>query len=377
MNPEQYLKINDLWDIERLKQHAQQNNVYVIQSPKFPDVVMLHYMDAVQYDNLWNTFNRMCRGLILDMKNQRVLAWPFNKFFNLDQMPETKYCNLEALGEFSTSEKLDGSMIIMFQDPNTDKLTLTTKGSLDSEHGQYANALQMPSGFWETAAVYNKTGTLIFELITKRFQIVIDYAKKGYPEGLYLIGYRDQWNDNRLASYEDLKDIASDLGVPIFKTYSFESLNTLIETAKDLPVLEEGFVLRFRDDLMVKVKGNAYLAAHRFISHLSDRNILEAVADGTATNLATLAPEEYRQDVLDKIDHFNKRVAELEKTCYTLYSEAPKDILRKDFAFWVNANVPSHFKGFMFQLLDNKPVNRKHMFKVLEEIDKIDGRTRI
>jgi len=376
MNPEQYIKIHDLWDIERLKQHAQHNHVYVIQSPKYPDVVMLHYMDAVQYDNLWTTFNRMCRGLILDMKNKHVLAWPFDKFFNLGQMPETKYDKLETLGHFDTSEKLDGSMIIMFRDPNTDKLTFTTKGSLDSEHGQYVNALEFPTGFWLIASKYMESGTLIFELISKRFQIVVDYNKKGYEEGLYLIGYRDHIS-GRLAGFNEVGKIANDLGVNTFQRYQFDSLDRLLEVTDALPVLEEGFVLRFEDDLMVKVKGKAYLAAHRFISHLSDRNILEAVAEGTAANLATLAPEEYRQDVLDKIDHFNKRVTELEHTCYNLYSQAPKDAPRKDFAFWVNVNVPSHFKGFMFQLLDQKPVNRKHMFKVLEEIDNIDGRTRI
>jgi len=376
MNPEQYIKIHDLWDIERLKQHAQHNHVYVIQSPKYPDVVMLHYMDAVQYDNLWTTFNRMCRGLILDMKNKHVLAWPFDKFFNLGQMPETTYDNLVKQGDFETTEKLDGSMIIAFVDPNTDKLTFTTKGSLDSEHGQYANSLQFTEEQQRIMRAWANEGTLIFELISKRFQIVVDYNKKGYDEGLYLIGYRHDISGH-LMSPGSLAVIAEALKVPIFKTYEFKSLDKLIDTAKDLPVLEEGFVLRFRGGLMVKVKGSAYLAAHRFISHLSDRNILEAVAEGTAANLATLAPEEYRQDVLDKIDHFNKRVTELEHTCYNLYSQAPKDVPRKDFAFWVNANVPSHFKGFMFQLLDQKPVNRKHMFNVLEEIDNIDGRTRI
>lgn len=376
MNPTQYLKMHDLWDLERLKQHAQHNNVYVIQSPKYPDVVMLHYMDAVQYDNLWTTFNRMCRGLILDMKNRRVLAWPFNKFFNLDQMPETKYNNLVELGEFETTEKLDGSMIIAFIDPNTDELTFTTKGSLDSEHGQYANSLPFTEEQRRRMKTWASCGTLIFELISKRFQIVVDYNKKGYQEGLYLIGFRHEISD-KMMSPGLLPSIADALQVPMFKTYYFPSLDSLLAEAKDLPVLEEGFVLRYKNDLMVKVKGSAYLAAHRFISHLSDRNILEAVADGTAGNLATLAPEEYRQDVLDKIDHFQKRVAELEKTCYTLYSESPKNVVRRDFAFWVNTNVPSHFKGFMFQLLDNKPVDRKHLFKVLEEIDQIDGRTRI
>src|ERR1035437_10304908 len=368
MTPEQYLMLNDLWDLERLKQVAQHNSVYVIQSERIPDVVMLHYMDAVQYDNLWNTFNRMCRGLILDMKNKRVLAYPFNKFFNLGQMPETNYDNLSALGGFETSEKLDGSMIIAFINPNDNKLTFTTKGSFDSEHGAYANQLPLTYEQLSTLRSYAEHGTLMFELITKRFQIVVDYKKKGYAEGLYWIGYRHKVSD-KLASFEDLAKMAYLVDLPTFKTYSFNGLDQLIALAKDLPVLSEGFVLRFKDDLMVKVKGSAYLAAHRFISHLSDRNILEAVADGTASDLAVLAPEEYKQDVLDKIDHFQKRVAELENICYTLYSQAPQGVPRKDFAVWVNSKVPGHFKGFIFKLLDGQKVDRKQMFKKLEEID--------
>lgn len=376
MNPAQYLKSNDLWDLERLKDHAQHNSVYVIQSDRIPGVVMLHYMDSVQYDSTWNTFNRMCRGLILDMKNRKVLAYPFDKFFNLGQMPETNYDSLAALGRFETSEKLDGSMIIAFINPNDNKLTFTTKGSFDSEHGKYANELPLTFEQLSTLRSYAEHGTLMFELITKRFQIVVDYKKKGYAEGLYWIGYRHKVSD-KLASFEDLAKMAYLVDLPTFKTYSFNGLDQLIVLAKDLPVLDEGFVLRFPGDLMVKVKGSAYLAAHRFISHLSDRNILEAVADGTASNLATLAPEEYRQDVLDKIGHFQKRVADLEKECYTYFAEAyPKDN-RREFAFWVKANVPSYFRGFLFQLLDGEAVDRKQMFKVLEVIDGIDGRTRI
>jgi hypothetical protein len=50
-------------------------------------------------------------------------------------MPETQYETLETLPGFETSEKLDGSLIIAFIDPNTNLLTFTTKGSFDSEHG--------------------------------------------------------------------------------------------------------------------------------------------------------------------------------------------------------------------------------------------------
>lgn len=376
MTPEQYITEYNLWDLNKLKEYAQVNFVYVIESSRFPNVVMLHYQDSAQYDNLWNPFNRMCRGLILDVKNRKILAYPFSKFFNLGQMPETFYEKLKELGSFQTSEKLDGSMCILFRDPNTDKLTFTTKGSLNSEHAQYANSLQMLSGFWIVAERYTRKGTLVFELISKRFQIVIDYSKKDYPEGLYLVGYRDHIS-NKLASYDEVANIAKELGVPTFKTYQFNSLDQLIETAKGLPVLEEGFVLRFPGDLLVKVKGSAYLAAHRFISNLSDRNILEAVADGTASTLLELAPEEYYQDVLDKINYFQNRLAELERICYNLFREAPKGFSRKEFAIWVNQHVSSHFRGFLFNLLDGKLLDQKRLCKVIEEIDCVDGKTKI
>ena len=374
--PDQYIAEQNLWDLEQLKAHAQAHSVYVIESVRFPNVVMLHYKDEVQYDNKWTEFNRMCRGLILDMKNKKVIAHPFNKFFNLGQMPETSYESLASLGNFQTSEKLDGSMIVLFKDPNTGKLTFTTKCSLDSEHAAYANSLQMPSGFWETAAVYNSTGTLIFELVAKKFQIVIDYAKKGYSEGLYLIGYRDQWNDNRLVSYDHLKDIASDLGVPVFKTYEFRSLDTLIETAKGLPVLEEGYVLRFENDLLVKVKGNAYLEMHRFISHLSDRNILESVGNGTAYKLLELCPEEYRDEVKNKIEHFENRLKELTCICNAYYINAPKET-RKEFALHVNQNVEQYLRGCLFTLMDKKQLELVKLCRIVEEIDHVDGRTKI
>lgn len=375
MNPEQYFKINDLWDIARLRQHAEHHSVYIIESLQFPNIIMLHYKDEVQYNNSWSTFSRMARGLILDMKNQKVLAHPFDKFFNLGQMPETSYDSLKELGTFQTSEKLDGSMIIMFRDPNTNKLTFTTKGSLNSEHGQYANSLQLPTGFWLIAQKYAKSGTLVFELITKRFQIVIDYPKKGYVEGLYLIGYRDNIS-NKLASQAEVDNIADCLGVPTFKTYSFNSLDQLIDTAKDLPVLEEGFVLRFPGDLLVKVKGNAYLKMHRFISHLSDKNLLLAVSDGTAEGLVELCPDEFRDEVVGKIQYFKKRSRELQDLCYTYFNAAPKGT-RKEFALWTNKNVDHYLRGFLFTLIDNKPLDVKHLYKVVGEIEKVSGVTKI
>lgn len=375
MTPKQYFTELDLWDFEKLKIHAEEKMVWIKTSERFPGLVLLHYKDEAQYTKGWNIFNRFCRGLIVDMVNKKILAHGFNKFHNLGEVPETDYNELLSLGGFQTSEKLDGSCIILFKDPNTNKLTFTTKGSFDSEHGAYVNNSHFSQDFWDATEKYNFTGTLIFELITKRFQIVIDYTKKGYTEGLYLIGYRYN-SSNRLASFKVLEEIAKELNIPTFKTYPFGSLDQLIDTAKTLPVLEEGYVLRFENDLMVKVKGDAYLEMHRFISHLSDRNILEAVANDTADKLASLCPEEYKDEVLAKIEHFKRRHLEVLHTCYNYYLISPKET-RKIFALWVNTTVEKLLRGFLFQLFENKTLDKKYIFKVIEELDNVDGRTRI
>ncbi len=372
MNPQQYFEINNLWDIEQLKQHAQDNYVYVIKSERFPDVVMLHYMDKCHYDNKWNDFSKMSRGLILDMLNKKVLHWGFSKFFNINQRSETNYNILKNKGPFEVSEKIDGSMILVMQDPNTGKFHCLTKGSMDSEHGLYATSI-IPESVQDQKLL--EKYSLIFELVSKQFQIVINYTRKGYKEGLYLIGAREKAT-SRLLPYAEVTQLAKDLGLPCIKTYSFVSLDVLIEASRNLGILDEGFVLRWEPELLVKIKGPKYLELHHFISNLSDRNILEVVANNTSDGLISVCPDEFIDDVLAKVNEFKNRIAELTKICYNYYEVAPKET-RKQYALWVNQNVESYLKGFLFQVFDQKSLDQKQMCKVIEVIDHVDGKIRI
>jgi len=217
--------------------------------------------------------------------------------------------------------------------------------------------------------------SLILELIAPQFQIVINYARKGYDYGLYLTGAREKAT-NRLLTYAEVTQLAKDLGLPCIKTYSFESLDQLIEISQHLSILDEGFVLRWEPELLVKIKGPKYLEMHRFISNLSDRNILEAVINNTADDLAKLCPEEYVDEVVKKIEQFRDRIAELLEICYTYHNEAPKST-RKIYAAWVNRNVEKYLRGFVFSLMDGRVINVKQMGRVIEEIDCITGITKI
>jgi RNA ligase len=329
-------------------------------------------MDACQYDDSWSEMSLFSRGLLLDLPNKKVLHWGFSKFFNMNQRPETNYNILRNKGSFEVSEKIDGSMILTMQDPNTGKFHCLTKGSMDSEHGLYATSI-IPERVQDQKLM--EKYSLIFELVAKQFQIVVNYTRKGYKEGLYLTGAREKAT-NRLLTYAEVVQLAKDLDLPCVKTYSFESLDALIETSQNLGILDEGFVLRWEPELLVKIKGPKYLELHRFISNLSDRNILEAVANNTSDELLSVCPDEFIKDVSAKVVGFKNRIAELTKICYTKYKDAPKET-RKQYALWINQNVESYLKGFLFQAFDQKPLDQKQICKVIETIDRVDGKTKI
>jgi RNA ligase len=356
-----------------LNQHAEHNSVRVITSERFPNLRMLHYKEDCVFGNTWPTFAKMCRGLIVDMKNQTILAHPFEKFFNLDQQPETAYDILKDKKDFEISEKLDGSMCTLFKNPSDSQYYLTTKGSFDSEHGKFATSI-IPESLKQDKWVNDYT--LMFELISSQFRIVIDYKKKGYEQGLYLIGARDR-RSNRLLTYAQIQVLAKELGVGAPNTYQFDSLDALLAKTKDLPLTEEGFVICYPDGLMVKIKGAAYLRAHKFISHLSDKNILLAVSEGVEDPFIEICPDEFRQEIIEKVAYFKRCKLNLLNQCYKYFAAAPKNNGRKEFALWVIKNVEPHLKGCLFSLMDCKPLRDKELYKIIGEIEKPSVETRI
>ncbi len=373
MKLEQYFTDNNLWDLDILKAHCVEHKVKVIQSSKYPNgIVMLHYEEEAHFEQAWTEFNTKCRGLIVNLTDREILAYPFDKFFNLGERPETEYDKLVSLGSFEISEKLDGSMIVLFFDKTTGQVMATTKGSFDSEHGAVATSL-IPIHLQNQTLLQEYT--LMFELIDKRFRIVVDYQKRGYEEGLYLIGVRHR-SSNRLLSVNEVRQFAGAYRLRTFKTYDVPSLDRLLHIVQSLPVFEEGFVLRFNTGLMVKIKGPAYLQAHKFISHLSPKSILESLQDGVSGELIKIAPEEYREEVQQYIEKFQREKVAIEETANSYFEQAPKET-RKEFALWVQKEVPSDLRGSLFTLMDNKPLDRKKVYTLVGERLGVSGVTKL
>lgn len=371
---EKYFNDNGLWDLDTLTKHCTEQKVDVTQSNLSPSVVMLHYAEEAHFEQAWTDFNRQCRGLIVDLSAKKILAHPFNKFFNIGEQPETEYKALEMLGKFEVSEKLDGSMCILYKDPTTQTFRLTTKGSFASDHGQVATDM-LPEHLKSDFFVDNYT--LMFELVSHNpeFRIVVDYAKKGYPEGLYLIGVRYR-PTGQLMTYWQVQEFAMWQGLHVANIYSFESLDALIKSLESLPIQDEGYVLRFENGTMAKAKGASYLQAHKFISRMSPKYILEALGTGTVQDLLHAAPEEYREDIQELVQEFSIAKNELVDEVGDLFEAAPKES-RKEFALWVVQNSPPELKSFLFTLFDKKPLQDSKIYAIIGDKKQISGATKI
>lgn len=358
-----YFTQQGLFDRDRLTAHCEKHLVRMGTSHKLPHLAILHYLDQAIFDRAWTDFTLSCRGLVVDLQNRRILAIPFFKFFNLGEPTAPSYEELAALGAFEVTEKIDGSMGIAFYDAVTNKFYITTKGSLDSEHGAWATA-RFPKSLCDKRLVSEHT--LMFEIIAKRFQIVVNYAEKGYAEGLYLVGVRDNATQ-RLWTLAEVSAFAEKHGLPTFRSYPMSSLEQVIVAVKELPYSDEGFVLRFTqsDELMVKVKSPEYLRVHRFLSNLDEKHLLEILHAGQEKDILknlVLVAEEYRDEVVAILKSFQGKTDSFLKDLNEHFRKAPKTN-RKSFALWVQSKVPKPYWPFLFKNLDGKPVGRKEIYE--------------
>ena len=119
--------------------------------PELP-LTIWNYTNKVQYEGLWDEITMTCRGLVTDAEGN-IVARPFKKFFNLE---ENKHV---ATKEFEVFEKLDGSLIILFNYQN--HWITASRGSFTSEQALKANELLKKYNLFEL----DKSNTYLFEVI--------------------------------------------------------------------------------------------------------------------------------------------------------------------------------------------------------------------
>src|SRR5262249_3683870 len=196
------------------------------------------YSSHCVYENAWDRFSLMARGLILHPRDRRVVATPFPKFFNAGERGGT----IPDL-PFEVFEKVDGSLAIIHQFDGAWRAA--TKGAFDSPQAAWVEARLRAHDL--SALVPG--ATYLAEAVYPESRIVVRYDK---PELILLGAYLE---DGTEVPFDALADTAERLGWRIARRHAFASFSALAEHTRGLPKTEEGFVIRFSDGLRLKLKG--------------------------------------------------------------------------------------------------------------------------
>lgn len=274
----------------------------------FNNLVGFKYTTNTVYSGDWNPVTLYARGIVFDKDTGKVLAYPFEKFFNFgelvdDQSNLTKlahdviahqgYDNLLrdiSTQRFRVMDKLDGSLGIMFWTGKT--WLIKTAGSFVSEQALWANK-------WAADNIdvtkLDKNCTYMFEIIYDEDVHPIQYDF----EGLVLLGINDN-TTMKEKPFTDIVHTAFELKINHAEVLEFTDFDEVVKYAKALPNAKEGVVVTFDNGFKVKIKGAEFLALQRIFHYLSPAVIWENFDWENAESSYCIAAQ-YAEDFIKNI----------------------------------------------------------------------------
>lgn len=313
-------------------------------------LALLCYEDNLRTED-WNDINRQARGVVLDLEARRTVARPFDKFFNLNEHPETHLENLPRSGKFEAAIKYDGSMVTVFW--HAGQVQVVTRGAFDNIQVAKAREILRDRHSNLQGPVLEER-TLVFELVSPELPNVVSYPN----DELILTGIRDH-RDGGMWSYSAVRTFAVEHGLGVLDIES-GTLDAFAHRAKeeDLPDLTEGWVLRFENGHYVKLKRWQYVAHVKIDSlRLGNRHLTHRYCTSTPAQweelLADLpacvrpAVAAWGHEVQGQIDAVAVLAAQRLEPFGAISSA-------KDFAEAIRREIPSHWQPLMYILRSGK-----------------------
>jgi RNA ligase len=307
-------------------------------------VVIFSYM--VQYSDTFDSeLAKEFRGTTFRLDTKELISRPLPKFFNIGETEETQPHKLDLHNaEYFT--KHDGSMVTPVV--INGKVFWKTKNSFYSDVAQKAqafynkyNAINEYLDFdWRILKKCVKHYTPIFEYVAPHNRIVLEYPEEQF---IYL-GFRDK-ESGRYYPNKQLK--VNDI------TYN---------DVFDMKGIE-GFVIQTGCGKLVKAKTKEYLEHHKLVSEFNPKSVIQATLDDTVDDMIGVVSQlgfKDRQKEIEQLrDEVNHAKTDVMDNINHYFNQCKDVGTRKEFAQYVNDNIPSVYKGFMFLMLDNKHIEEK------------------
>lgn len=375
------MQLYDLVDPDELGELYELGYIREQSHPTEP-LAILTYSDKAQIEGqtFWEAHPALsvCRGLIYNTENGEIVARPFPKFWNYGQGAAAK---IDMAERVYTMDKMDGSLGIMYREPNGGDLAIATRGSFTSDQALHATLLlrteyQMSlAGPRDPRERYHAADdeTFLFEIVYPANRIVIDY--KGADE-LFLLG--SVGIEDGYISTPEAANIHLDWTGWTTQTFQYSTLGEAL-AAPPRPNAEGFVVATPGGKKMVKIKQEDYIALHRIVTGLSERRVWQALMAGqSVSQILEPLPDELhdwtRQVAQSLMDSYNTIRNQAERQLMDVFADARENYWvvtvddqiqvtnRKMVALLIkDKNNP----GLLFPLLDGRDIDQA-IWKMIE-----------
>jgi hypothetical protein len=232
---------------------------------------------------------QQCRGMVVHTARNLVLAWGYNKFWNLG---ETLAAPIDW-NTVRTFNKLDGSLMQLYWHEERWRVASSGHPTAGGSFGAESRTFQ--EAFWQTfnALSYQlppeelQDTTFLLELCDAPNRIVVRHEKPL----LVLHGARRLTTGQEMA-YDELHGIANQLAWQLVEAFPLNSVERCLEAAASLnPLQQEGFVVVDASFNRVKIKSPRYVILHHMKGDATPRRAIELWQTGETGELLAHFPE--------------------------------------------------------------------------------------
>lgn len=304
---------------------------------------------------------RECRGLIFD-RNGELISRPYHKFFNQGEREETHPNRIDLSQPHHVMHKMDGSMIRSVWIGSD--LRLGTKMGI-TEVAMAAEEFMASAphlGVRELCEHMRAQNiTPIFEWCSPENRIVVDYSE---PD-LVLTALRDN-TTGVYAPYDVMVATARNHGVNAVGVVGAEELATVAD-AEGI----EGYVIRFADGHMVKLKCAWYTRLHGVIDIVRNpRRVVQLLLNNQLDDVKPMMQPadldrvvKYEHDVMSAITEYARRVHDITDNARANSRD------RKEFAQMHALKQPPLMRSLMFSLYGEVTMSRAQQLVMQRVLD--------
>lgn len=241
---------------------------------------------------------RECRGLLFSLDG-KLVSRAFQKFFNVGERRETLIENIDLTRPHIILEKLDGSLIRALPIGNGYMLATKMGPTIVAAQADPFVAAR-PNYDRFIRDTLSQGYTACFEWCSRKQTIVVDHPR----DRLVLTAVRHT-HSGEYMSYHQMQELAAEYDLDLVRAYAgtVANMEQLVHETHELEG-EEGWIIRWDDGHMAKLKSSWYVRIHRAKDALlQEKNLIELMLTEKLDDVKAFLP----QADLDRIEAYERQ----------------------------------------------------------------------